>query len=85
MLDSRLISVGTSSRISGLIFSFIVFAMSSARCGKTARVDGSTLLIPYDPSEAVIRTTTPFVTSFDFPPLEKTAINGIATTKTSID
>jgi len=83
MSDRRLIFVGDMPRTAGVIFSRTVAAISSARSGNTARVDGSTLLIPYDPSDAVILTTTPLVTFFDFPPLEKTATNGIATTNVS--
>jgi hypothetical protein len=39
--------------------------------------------MPYEPSDAVILMTTPLVTFFEIPPLEKTAINGIATINVS--
>src|SRR5688572_23915456 len=60
-----------------------VVASSAAVPGDLVPADGSMLLMPTVPSDAVRRSTTHFVASLEMPPLVNVPASGIATPNTS--
>src|SRR6187200_2464418 len=69
--------------IAGAIRSRIAAASSGPVLGDLATLEGSMMLMPIVPSDAVSRTTTHFVAFFETPALVNVPTNGIATSNTS--
>src|SRR4029453_7761555 len=67
----------------GVMRSRIAAASSAAVPGDLAAAEGAALVMPIVPSDAVIRTTTHFVTCLEIPALVKVPSRGIATPNTS--
>jgi hypothetical protein len=79
----RLILVGSCPTMAGAMRSRIAAASSGPVCGDFATLDGSMLLMPVEPSDALTRTATHFVVLFETPALVKVPTSGMATPNTS--